>query len=74
MRIGICRGGFPEVVRSTSRRARHRWFGGYVSSVATREITRLDDIRDADLIPKLLRLVAGRSGSEYVSHGGPCRG
>ena len=63
----ICRGGFPEVVRSTTRRARHRWFGGYVSSVATREITRLDDVRDADLIPKLLRLVAARSGSEYVT-------
>ncbi len=63
----ICRGGFPEPVRTASRRARHRWFNGYVSSVATREITRLDDVRDADLIPKLLRLVAARSGSEYVT-------
>ena len=63
----ICRGGFPEPVRTTSRRARHRWFNGYVSSVAAREITRLDDVRDADLIPKLLRLVAARSGSEYVT-------
>ena len=63
----ICRGGFPEPVRTASRRARHRWFNGYVSSVATREITRLDNVRDADLIPKLLRLVAARSGSEYVT-------
>lgn len=63
----ICRGGFPEPVRTTSRRARHRWFGGYVSSVATREITRIEDVRDADLIPKLLRLVAARTGSEYVT-------
>ena len=63
----ICRGGFPEPVRTPSLRARHRWFRGYVSSVATKEITRLEDIRDADLIPRLLRLVAARSGSEFVT-------
>ncbi len=63
----ICRGGFPEPVRTTSQRARHRWFSGYVSSVATKEITRLEDVRDADLIPRLLRLVAARSGSEFVT-------
>ena len=63
----ICRGGFPEVVRTLSRRARHRWFSGYVASVATREIRQLDDVRDADLVPKLLRLLAARSGSEYVT-------
>jgi len=63
----ICRGGFPEPVRTTSRRARRRWFSGYVSSVATKEITRLEDVRDADLIPRLLRLVAARSGSEFVT-------
>ena len=63
----ICRGGFPEAVRSTSRRSRQRWFSGYVSSVATRDITRLEDVRDVDLIPKLLRLFAARSASEYVT-------
>ena len=63
----ICRGGFPEAVRTSPRRARHRWFSGYVASVATREIKRLDDVRDADLVPKLLRLLAARSGSEYVT-------
>ncbi len=63
----ICRGGFPEAVRTTPGRARRRWFSGYLSSIATREITRLEDVRDADLIPKLLRLVAARSGSEYVT-------
>ena len=63
----ICRGGFPEAVRTTSWRARHRWFSGYLSSIATREIRRLEDVRDAALIPKLLRLLAARSGSEYVA-------
>lgn len=63
----ICRGGFPEAVRTATRRSRNRWFSGYVSSVATRDITRLEDVRDADLIPKLLRLFAARSASEYVT-------
>lgn len=63
----ICRGGFPEAVRTASRRSRRRWFNGYVSSMATRDITRIEDIRDADLIPRLLRLLAARTGSEYVT-------
>lgn len=63
----ICRGGFPEAVRISSRRSRRRWFSGYVSSMATRDITRIEDVRDADLIPKLLRLLAARTGSEYVT-------
>ena len=63
----ICRGGFPEAVRTVSRRSRRRWFSGYVSSMATRDITRIEDIRDADLIPRLLRLLAARTGSEYVT-------
>ena len=66
----ICRGGFPEPVRTTSRRARHRWFNGYVSSVAAREITRLDDVRDADLIPKLLR----KDPASLVDFTDPARG
>ena len=33
----------------------------------TRDITRIEDIRDADLIPRLLRLLAARTGSEYVT-------
>ncbi len=63
----ICRGGFPEAVRTVSRRSRRRWFSGYVSSMATRDVTRIEDIRDADLIPRLLRLLAARTGSEYVT-------
>lgn len=63
----ICRGGFPEAVRTESRRARGRWFSSYVSSMSTREITRLDDVRDADLIPRLLRLIAARAGGEFVT-------
>ncbi|MDE0161512.1 MAG: ATP-binding protein [Acidimicrobiaceae bacterium] len=63
----ICRGGFPEAVMTASRRARHRWFSGYVSSMATRDIARIDDIRNADLIPKLLRILAARTAGEYVT-------
>ncbi len=63
----ICRGGFPEVVGTLSRRSRHRWFSGYVSSMAARDITSIEDVRDADLIPKLLRLLAARTGGEYVT-------
>jgi predicted AAA+ superfamily ATPase len=35
--------------------------------MAARDITSIEDVRDADLIPKLLRLLAARTGGEYVT-------
>lgn len=61
----VCRGGFPEVQALTGRR-RDEWFGAYVRTVVERDITELGNIRRGGDVPRLLRLLAARSGSEVV--------
>lgn len=62
----ICAGGYPEAVRIGSDRLRADWFEGYVSTVVLRDVASFADIRRADLIPRLLRLIAARTGSGLV--------
>ncbi|MFG3340652.1 ATP-binding protein [Glycomyces sp. NPDC048151] len=62
----ICAGGYPEAVRIGSDRLRADWFEGYVSTVVLRDVAAFADIRRADLIPRLLRLIAARTGSGLV--------
>lgn len=62
----ICAGGFPEAVLAADDRSRNRWFSSYVRSIATRDISSVADVRDADLIPRLLRALAARTAGEFV--------
>lgn len=61
----LCRGGYPEV-QSLSERQRDRWFESYIRMVIERDITGLGNIRRGGEVPRLLRLLAARSGSELV--------
>lgn len=62
----ICRGGFPEPLKSSTSRARSRWFNSYVESMVTRDIREVADVRNADLLRKLLRVLATRTAGELV--------
>lgn len=61
----ICRGGFP-LVTNMSERSQRAWFRSYVSAVIQRDIRELTGARRANLIPKILRLLAARTGNELV--------
>ncbi|MCD0445786.1 ATP-binding protein [Glycomyces sp. A-F 0318] len=62
----ICEGGYPEAIRIRSESLRADWFDSYVSTVVLRDVAEFADIRHANLVPQLLRLVAARSGSNLV--------
>lgn len=62
----ISTGGYPEVVRLRDVDMRESWFDSYLSLVVLRDVASFADIRQADVVPKLLRLVAARSGSQLV--------
>ena len=62
----ICEGGFPEVIPFTSAVARRAWYDGYLTTVINRDISEFADIGRASAIPRLLGLVAARSGSPLV--------
>ena len=58
------RGGYPEAYLRAQRR-RERWFESYIESVTTRDIRDLADVRRADAIPSLLRLVAAQAANLF---------
>lgn len=60
----ICaRGGFPEPCQRADAEARERWFDGFLSTLMQRDLRDLSDIQSIQEMPRLLGLVAGRSGS-----------
>lgn len=62
----ICEGGFPEVLPLTSAVVKRAWYDGYLTTVINRDITEFAEIGRASVIPRLLGLVAARSGSPLV--------
>ena len=62
----ITEGGFPEVLPLTAPVARRAWYDGYITTVINRDISEFAEIDKAHTIPRLLALVAARSGSPLV--------
>lgn len=57
-------GGYPEAVTRTGRR-RERWFESYIESVVMRDLRELADIRRLEVVPSLLRLIAGQAANLF---------
>jgi uncharacterized protein len=62
----IAAGGFPEALALTSSTARKAWYDGYLTTVINRDISDFAEIDKAYAIPRLLSLVAARTGSSLV--------
>jgi len=62
----ICDGGYPEVLTLTSALARRAWYDSYLTTIINRDISEFAEIVKAAAIPRLLGLVAARSGSSAV--------
>ncbi|HET9079370.1 MAG TPA: ATP-binding protein [Trebonia sp.] len=62
----ITDGGFPEVLSFASVPARRSWYEAYLSTVIVRDIGDFASVRNVEAIPKVLGLVAARSGSTLV--------
>jgi len=57
------RGGFPEAFSRTDEERRRAWYGSYVSAVIQRDIRDMAHIDGLTELPRLLALVAARTGS-----------
>ncbi len=62
----LLRGGFPEAVTRASDASRRRWFENYVTTLLYRDVREISNIDGLTVVPQLLRLIAGRAGSEVV--------
>ncbi|MFC4058029.1 ATP-binding protein [Planomonospora corallina] len=62
----LCRGGFPEALRVSTETSRHRWYTGYVKTIVARDIGEFAEVHHASALPRLLGLIAARSGSTFL--------
>jgi predicted AAA+ superfamily ATPase len=59
-----CAGGFPEVLRRTSGRARSAWLSSYLRTVVQRDVAEVSNARYIDEMPRLVRYLAGITAQE----------
>lgn len=59
----ICLGGYPEIVARSSPARRKAWFESYVTTILQRDVRDLANIDDVSALPRLLALLAARSGT-----------
>jgi hypothetical protein len=59
----VTAGGYPGALERPTSKLRARWFAGYLSTVADRDLPNLVDIRNPGAISRLYRLVAERTAS-----------
>lgn len=58
----ITSGGMPVVLRRPPGRSRSRWFANYLDLVIERDVLELSRVRQREMLPRLLRVFAARSG------------
>ncbi|MFQ5627973.1 MAG: ATP-binding protein [bacterium] len=62
----LVKGGYPEIQKQKSLRRRRAWFSAYITTILQREIQEISRIEGIHEIPRLLSLLASRSGSLLV--------
>lgn len=62
----VTKGGYPQALLAPSAQ-RRRIFADYVTSTLTRDLRDIADARKLDEMPRLLRLLASRSGNLFVA-------
>lgn len=58
----ITSGGMPVALRRPAGRSRSRWFANYVGLVIDRDVVELTRVRQREMLPRLLNVLAARSG------------
>lgn len=57
----VLAGGFPLALGRRPGAARDRWFRDYVSTVVERDVLEIRNVRQRDVLPAVLRLLAGQT-------------
>lgn len=58
----ITSGGMPVALRRPPGRSRSRWFANYLDLVIERDVIELTRVRQREMLPRLLNVLASRSG------------
>lgn len=55
-------GGMPVALRRPAGNSRSRWYSNYVNLVIDKDVLDISRVRQREMLPKLMRLLAARSG------------
>lgn len=69
----VLTGGYPEALARSSEKRRHAWFSAYVTTIVERDVRDLSSIQDLSAMPRLLQLLASRTG-QLLSYADISRG
>jgi len=58
----VAAGGFPEAIERADEQRRDAWFGAYLSAILQRDVRDIAHIEGLTELPRLLALLASRSG------------
>jgi uncharacterized protein len=58
----ITAGGMPVALRRPPGRSRSRWFASYLNLVIDRDVVEISRVRQREMLPRLLKVLASRSG------------
>jgi predicted AAA+ superfamily ATPase len=57
----ICKGGYPAAISRGSHKRRNIWYRDYIASILQRDIKDISNIKNLDILPKLLALSASQT-------------
>ena len=57
----ICQGGYPAALTRNSAKRRGNWYRNYITTIIQRDVQDIANIRNLDILPRLLTLTAGQT-------------
>jgi predicted AAA+ superfamily ATPase len=57
----ICTGGYPAAIKRNSDKRRNIWYRDYIASILQRDIKDISNIKNLEILPKLLTLSASQT-------------
>jgi predicted AAA+ superfamily ATPase len=57
----ICKGGYPAAITRSSDKRRNIWYRDYITSILQRDIKDISNIKNLEILPKLLALSASQT-------------
>lgn len=63
----ICTGGYPSAIARNNTRRRRSWYRDFITTLIQRDVQDIANIRNLDILPRLLSLAASQTGRLFVA-------
>ncbi|MDX3774617.1 ATP-binding protein [Chromatiaceae bacterium AAb-1] len=63
----LCTGGYPAAIARSSTKRRSIWYRDYIATIIQRDVQDIANIRNLDILPKLLALAASQTARLFVA-------